>query len=192
MIVLSRGRRASARDRSTNVADPLPQNANIVRLLGEEGFIEVRRRILQNVGQYPPIESFPVLEKSIPELMDSHRGPGLRRTRTTINGWIVAILLFDFDIRHVPAEKHTGADGLSQRPRAPEDKDPVEEFEEWVEDAMSIMYMEEQRPVVRYGAPAGGQREDDGEGRVRMLGTEVLPVDEEGCYQGWKIGRAHV
>ena len=43
-----------------------------------------------------------------------------------------------------------------------------------------MMYMEEQRPVVWYGAQAGGWREDDGEARVRMLGTEVLPVDEEG------------
>ena len=42
------------------------------------------------------------------------------------------------------------------------------------------MYMEEQRPVVQYGAQAGGQREDDGEVRVRMLGMEVLTVDEEG------------
>ena len=31
----------------------------------------------------------------------------------TINRWIAAILLFDFEIRHVPADKHTGADGLS-------------------------------------------------------------------------------
>ena len=51
----------------------------------------------------------------------------------TINYWIVAILLFDFEIRHVPVDKHTGADGLSRRPRAPKDEDPNEEFKEWVE-----------------------------------------------------------
>ena len=89
----------------------------------------------------------------------------------TINRWIAAILLFDLEIRHVPAKKHTGADGLSRRPRAPEDEDPEEDLEEWVEDAMSLMYMEERRPVVRYGARVGGQREDDGEVRVRMLGA---------------------
>ena len=43
-----------------------------------------------------------------------------------------------------------------------------------------MMYMEERRPVVWYGARVGGLREDDGEVRVRMLGAEVLPVDEEG------------
>ena len=74
----------------------------------------------------------------------------------TINRWIAAILLFDFEIRHVPADKHTRADGLSRRPWAPEDEDPDEDFEEWVEDAMSLMYMEEWRPIVRYGAWAGG------------------------------------
>ena len=60
----------------------------------------------------------------------------------------MAILLFDFEIWHVPADKHTGADGLSRRPRALEDKDPDKDFEEWVEDTMSLMYMEERRPVV--------------------------------------------
>ena len=34
--------------------------------------------------------------------------------------------------------------------------------------------------MVQYDAQAGGQREDDGEVRVSMLGVEVLPVDEEG------------
>ena len=57
----------------------------------------------------------------------------------------MAILLFDFEIRHIPADKHTRVDGLSRRPRAPEDKDSNKEFEEWVEDATSLMYMEEQR-----------------------------------------------
>ena len=52
-----------------------------------------------------------------------------------INRWISAILLFDFELVHIPAEKHTGADGLSRRPRAPEDtefEDP-EEIDEWID-----------------------------------------------------------
>ena len=39
----------------------------------------------------------------------------------TINRWIAAILTFDFKLVHVPAAKHTGADGLSRRRAAPED-----------------------------------------------------------------------
>ncbi|KAG2359867.1 hypothetical protein BDR07DRAFT_1225284, partial [Suillus spraguei] len=34
---------------------------------------------------------------------------------TTINCWIAGILLFQFNLVHVPATKHTGADGLSRR-----------------------------------------------------------------------------
>ena len=52
-----------------------------------------------------------------------------------INRWISAILLFDFDLVHVPADKHTGADGLSRRPHAPGDaptEDP-EELEDWID-----------------------------------------------------------
>ena len=45
---------------------------------------------------------------------------------------------------------------------------------------MSLMYMEERGPIVRYMPQAGGQREDEGEVRVRMRGMEVVLVDEEG------------
>ena len=32
----------------------------------------------------------------------------------TINQWIAAILLFDFNLVHMPAAKHHGPDGLSR------------------------------------------------------------------------------
>jgi len=38
----------------------------------------------------------------------------------TINHWILAILLFDFQLRHVPGHAH-GPDSLSRRPSAPKD-----------------------------------------------------------------------
>ena len=52
-----------------------------------------------------------------------------------VNRWIAAILLFDFDLVHVPADKHTGADGLSRRPRDSDDpplEDP-DELEDWID-----------------------------------------------------------
>ena len=54
-----------------------------------------------------------------------------------VNRWISAILLFDFELVHVPAERHTGADGLSRRPRVLEDPpcDDQEELEEWIDSA---------------------------------------------------------
>jgi len=56
---------------------------------------------------------------------------------TTINRWIAAILLFDFNLVHMPAAKHHGPNGLSRREPADdesEDNDP----EEWIDDALSL------------------------------------------------------
>ena len=55
----------------------------------------------------------------------------------TINCWIAAILLFDFKLVHVPAEKHKGPDGLSRREPVPgeeEDDDP----EDWMDSTLSL------------------------------------------------------
>ena len=54
-----------------------------------------------------------------------------------INRWIAAILLFDFKLVHVPADKHKGPNGLSRRKPVPgedEDDDP----EDWVDNALSL------------------------------------------------------
>ena len=54
-----------------------------------------------------------------------------------INHWIAAILLFDFKLVHVPANKHKGPDGLSRRKPVlgeDEDNDP----EDWVDNALSL------------------------------------------------------
>ena len=52
-----------------------------------------------------------------------------------INRWISAILLFDFKLVHVPADKHTGADGLSRQPNAPSDPlpDDSDKLEDWID-----------------------------------------------------------
>jgi hypothetical protein len=57
---------------------------------------------------------------------------------TTINRWIAGILLFQFNLIHVPATKHTGADGLSRRPAT--DEDPTEEgdHEDWLDHSYSF------------------------------------------------------
>ena len=68
-----------------------------------------------------------------------------------VNRWISAILLFDFKLVHVPADKHTGADGLSRRPRAPEDppsEDP-EEIEDWI-DTNGGLFLEHTTPASSY------------------------------------------
>ncbi|KIN98923.1 hypothetical protein M404DRAFT_30891 [Pisolithus tinctorius Marx 270] len=52
----------------------------------------------------------------------------------TINCWIAGILLFDFELVHVPAHKHAVPDGLSRRPKAEEDEDGEEDYEEWIDE----------------------------------------------------------
>jgi hypothetical protein len=65
-----------------------------------------------------------------------------------VNRWIAAILLFDFKLVHVPAVKHTGADGLSRRPLAPDDvsSDEYLELEDWI-DSNAGLFLETNSPT---------------------------------------------
>jgi hypothetical protein len=47
--------------------------------------------------------------------------------------WLAWIRLFDFEVRHVPGNKHTAADGLSRKPRTASD-DIDEMYEEDIDD----------------------------------------------------------
>ncbi|KAJ2936233.1 hypothetical protein H1R20_g861, partial [Candolleomyces eurysporus] len=53
----------------------------------------------------------------------------------TINRWIAGILLFDFELRHIPARNHGAADGLSRRERSPEDPVIDDDYDEWIDSA---------------------------------------------------------
>jgi len=55
----------------------------------------------------------------------------------TINRWIAAILLFDFNLIHIPVEKHHGPDGLSRREPA-DGEDEEDDPEEWIDDVLSL------------------------------------------------------
>jgi len=56
----------------------------------------------------------------------------------TINRWIASILLFSFELTHVPADRHAAPDGLSRRPPAPEDPLPEDDYEDWVDDCRAF------------------------------------------------------
>ena len=51
----------------------------------------------------------------------------------TINRWIQGILLFEFELIHVPADRHKGPDGLSRKERA-EGEEPEEYDDSWLDD----------------------------------------------------------
>ena len=55
-----------------------------------------------------------------------------------MNRWIARILMFDFDLVHVPAEKHVAADGLSRRPEAASDGKEEDDFEDWIDQAQGF------------------------------------------------------
>lgn len=60
----------------------------------------------------------------------------------TLNRWIVAILTFHFDLKHVPASYH-GPDGLSRRPGQPDDEEPEDPsvFEDWIDRFHGLCHM---------------------------------------------------
>jgi len=53
-----------------------------------------------------------------------------------MNRWIAAILMFDFELVHVPGTKHKGPDGLLRRRVADskEEGEGIEEAEGWVDE----------------------------------------------------------
>ena len=57
---------------------------------------------------------------------------------TTINRWIVGILLFSFHLVHIPAAHHTGADGLSCCLPLDEDPPKEDDFEDWLDNSYSF------------------------------------------------------
>ena len=62
---------------------------------------------------------------------------------TSMNRWIISILLFHFTLVHVPGTRH-GPDGLSQRPQQPGNDitDSVDnpEFDDWVDQVYGFMH----------------------------------------------------
>jgi hypothetical protein len=55
-----------------------------------------------------------------------------------INCWIAAILLFDFKLVHVPAEKHRGPDGLSCREPVEGEDDDEDDLEDWIDKTLAL------------------------------------------------------
>jgi hypothetical protein len=56
----------------------------------------------------------------------------------TINRWITAILLFDFKLVHIPAEKHHSPDGLSWREPADNEVDEDDDPEDWIDWTLAL------------------------------------------------------
>jgi hypothetical protein len=55
-----------------------------------------------------------------------------------MNRWIAAIKLFNFELVHMPAEKHTGPDSLSRREPIPGEDDEDGNPEEWIDEVLTL------------------------------------------------------
>jgi hypothetical protein len=55
-----------------------------------------------------------------------------------MNCWIAVIRLFSFKLAHVPAQKHLGADGLSQHEPIPGKDNKDEDPEDWINNILSL------------------------------------------------------
>ena len=65
----------------------------------------------------------------------------------SINRWIVSILMFHFELVHVPGTHH-GPDGLSRRkPQPGDEEEPEDDFEDWIDDINGFMHMVNPHPT---------------------------------------------
>ena len=89
-----------------------------------------------------------------------------------INRWIAAILLFDFKLVHVPADKHQGPDGLSRRELAEGEIDEEDDPEEWIDKTLGLSIWATTTSATAsllFGKAS----------TVSVLSTEVDPVEKD-------------
>ena len=61
----------------------------------------------------------------------------------SVNRWIISILTFHFELRHIPGKIHR-PDGLSHRPSQPRDLDDNEDpdaFDNWVDHLYGFLHL---------------------------------------------------
>ena len=100
----------------------------------------------------------------------------------SINRWIAGILLFDFKLRHISAKDHTPADGLSRRPRSPDDPEEPDDSDEWIDNAYSfgVTCMNRDRPDLFVPGPENRSERDErlrpSTGSIEVCFTEPKTV----------------
>lgn len=99
-------------------------------------------------------------------MLSSPEQPNAAMTR-----WVYAILLYTFDIVHVPAAKHVAVDGLSRRKRAEEDESEEEDAEEWLDDFVGWTEADEDAERKHGGGEDEASKEED-------LREELYPGEE--------------
>jgi len=99
-----------------------------------------------------------------------------------MNRWIAVILMFDFELVHVPGTKHKGPDGLSRRRVADseEEGEGIEEAEGWVDEIIGAGVW------VASGFIKGSENSTLGIGKdVRCDEDAALERKEDEGWDGW-------
>ncbi|KXN81667.1 hypothetical protein AN958_04006 [Leucoagaricus sp. SymC.cos] len=114
-----------------------------------------------------------------------------------MNQWIVAILMFDFELVHVLASRHKGLDGLSRQRKSEDgsdDNEGEEVVEEWVDEILGCSVWAAAMAQDRALVLAAGTVED-GEGtilkeRARVDVEELtIPSTEGGCEKDLELNQ---
>ncbi|RDX44910.1 hypothetical protein OH76DRAFT_1457873 [Lentinus brumalis] len=71
-------------------------------------------RALRHWRLYPIGIKHLILEVDAKYIKDMLNNPDLQ-PNATINCWIQGVLLFDFELQHLPTDKHWGPDAISRR-----------------------------------------------------------------------------
>jgi ribonuclease HI len=111
----------------------------------------------------------------------------LNRSATDLPGalvtrWIAYMRLFDFEVRHVPGNKHTAADGLSRRPRTGSD-DIDEANEVDIDD-----FIDAEINAFRVASITVDEAEDDPESARKAPANEDL-LEDGYSDKSWQIAR---
>ena len=110
----------------------------------------------------------------------------------SINRWIVSIMMFQFELVHVPGSFH-GPDGLSRRPAQPGDiPEPEDDFDDWIDQVNGFLHMilptsprtSEQPPIALYVMQTLSNSIQDDEADDLNRGFEELATEanEAGTY----------
>ena len=85
-----------------------------------------------------------------------------------INRWIDAILMFDFELVHIPGEKHKGPDALSRRGFTPEEKEEGLRPVTWIDDMTLIITSQKKKAKVK-GIQVGAILRNDQEEELLQI-----------------------
>ena len=95
---------------------------------------------------------------------------------TPMNRWIQGILLFDFELVHVPATRFKAPDGLSQRRPTEEEIEEAGSADSWLDDIALLAVLDSKEDFARIS-----------DGKVNLEEEDQEEYEEPVDRQEWKL-----